>query len=160
MTLDWTGATGTDVVVNRNDALPLTTPNDGHYVNSMAARSPVTYTYRVCEAAGGICSDSRTVEFGGPPPPPPPPPPLPRVGLRVSGRTDATKQYMTLDWTGATGPSVDVYRNGSKLTTTPNDGHYVNSRSFVGAASYVYRVCEAGGTICSGEQTVTFPPKA
>ena len=75
----------------------------------------------------------------------------------MSGRTDATKQYMVLDWTGASGTSVDVYRNGTKLTATPNDGHYVNSRTFRGAATYVYQVCEAGRTTCSNEQVVTFP---
>ena len=34
------------------------------------------------------------------------------IVLSVSGKTDATKQYMTLTWTGATGATVDVYRNG------------------------------------------------
>ncbi|HEV8176423.1 MAG TPA: metallophosphoesterase [Gemmatimonadales bacterium] len=155
MALDWTGATGASVVVYRNDALLTTTPNDGHYVNSAAAKSAVTYTYRVCEAAGGVCSPSQTVEFGGSAPPSPPPPPP--IALRVSGRIDATTQYMVLDWTGASGASVDVYRNGSRITTTPNDGHYTNSRRFQGAATYVYKVCEAGRISCSNEQSVSFP---
>ena len=157
MTLDWTGARGSSVVVYRNNVLLTTTANDGHYVNSAAAKAPVTYSYRVCEGPAGICSESRTVEFGGSAPPPPPPPPPPPIALRVSGRTDATTQYMVLDWTGASGASVDVYRNGARITTTPNDGHYVNSRKFQGAVTYVYKVCQAGSSTCSSEQSVRFP---
>ncbi|HEU4682749.1 MAG TPA: PKD domain-containing protein, partial [Gemmatimonadales bacterium] len=78
------------------------------------------------------------------------------ISLTVSGRSDATKQYMTLRWTGATGTTVDVYRNGTKINNTANDGYYVNSRSFTGPATYVYKVCNAGTTTCSNEATVVF----
>jgi PKD repeat protein len=90
--------------------------------------------------------------------------PSPMV-LTVSGRVDATKQYMTLDWTGARGASVDVYRNGPFYINTLNDGHYVNSRNLPGSSSYTYKACEAGTSVCSNEATVTFgggtpPPNA
>ena len=78
------------------------------------------------------------------------------IALTVTGRTDATMQYMTLRWTGATGANVDVYRNGVRITTTLNDGYYVNSRSFQGAITYRYKVCEAGTSVCSNEASVTF----
>lgn len=87
----------------------------------------------------------------------PPPPPAPTIRLTVVGRTDATKQYMTLDWTGASGTNVDVYRSGPLLTATPNDGHYVNSRALPGSPSYTYKVCQTGSGVCSNEVTVTFP---
>jgi hypothetical protein len=74
----------------------------------------------------------------------------------VATRTDATKQYMTLTWTGASGAMVDVYRNGPRLTTTENDGRYGNSRTFTGPATYVYQVCEAGTSVCSNEATAVF----
>jgi len=80
----------------------------------------------------------------------------PAISLTVVGRSDATKQYMTLDWTGAVGAMVDVFRNGIRLLTTENDGHYGNSRSFTGPATYVYKVCQAGTTVCSNEATVVF----
>jgi hypothetical protein len=51
---------------------------------------------------------------------------------------------------------VDVYRNGSRLATTENDGRYGNSRTFTGPATYVYQVCEAGTSVCSNEATVVF----
>lgn len=76
--------------------------------------------------------------------------------LTVTGRRDATTQYMTLDWSGAGGTTVDVYRNGVFLTTTSNDGHYVNSRSFTGSITYAYRVCEAGTSVCSNSATAVF----
>jgi thermitase len=80
----------------------------------------------------------------------------PAISLTVVGRSDATKQYMTLDWTGAVGAMVDVFRNGIRLLTTENDGHYGNSRNFTGPATYVYKVCQAGTTVCSNEATVVF----
>ncbi len=79
------------------------------------------------------------------------------IVLTVKGSTTSTQQLMTLDWTGAVGTNVIVYRNGAVLTTTPNDGHYVNSRNFVGAASYTYKICQPpGNTVCSNSVTVTF----
>jgi PKD repeat protein len=84
------------------------------------------------------------------------PPPSISIPLTGSGRTDGTTQYVTLDWTGARGTSVDVYRNAGLLTRTANDGHYVNTRTFSGSATYTYKVCETGTTVCSNQQTVVF----
>ena len=80
----------------------------------------------------------------------------PAIVLSVTGRTDATKQYMTLKWTGASGATVDVYRNGPLLTSTPNDGLYTNSRNFTASATYTYKVCQVGTSTCSNEATVAF----
>ena len=78
------------------------------------------------------------------------------IVLSATGRSDATAQYMTLRWTGATGSSVDIYRNGARLRTTANDGSDTNGLTFQGNATYVFRVCQAGTTVCSNEATVTF----
>jgi PKD repeat protein len=86
----------------------------------------------------------------------PDPPPAASIVLSVATRTDTTKQYMTLTWTGAKGTMVDVYRNGPRLTTTENDGRYGNSRNFTEPATYVYQLCEAGTSVCSNEATATF----
>ncbi len=147
MTLKWTGATGATVDVYRNGPLFTNTANDGLYVNSRIFQGAASYTYKVCQVGTTICSNEATVTFAGVPVP---------FTLTVTGRTDATKQYMTLKWTGATGATVDVYRNGPLFTNTANDGLYVNSRIFQGAASYTYKVCQVGTTICSNEATVTF----
>ena len=78
------------------------------------------------------------------------------IALTVTGSTDATKQYMTLKWTGAAGSTVDVYRDGTFIKNEANDGKYVNSRNLPGAPSYVYKVCQVGTTTCSNNATVTF----
>jgi PKD repeat protein len=85
-----------------------------------------------------------------------PPPPPSGISLSATGRFDGTVQYMTLKWSGATGAMVDIYRNGARLRTVTNDGSDTNGRTFQGNATYVFRVCQAGTTICSNEATVTF----
>ena len=53
---------------------------------------------------------------------------------------------------------VDVYRDGARIKTTENDRRYVNLRWFKGApkaATYAFKVCEAGTSRCSNEVSVT-----
>jgi PKD repeat protein len=85
--------------------------------------------------------------------------PASSIVLTVTGRTDATYQYMTLRWSGATGTTVDIYRTppGRLWGKTANDGVWINSRLLPGSPSYTYKVCQTGTTICSNEATVTFP---
>jgi PKD repeat protein len=78
------------------------------------------------------------------------------IVLTATGRTEGAVQYMSLKWTGATGAMVDIYRNGARLRTTANDGSDTNGRTFQGAATYVFKVCEAGTVTCSNEATVVF----
>ena len=61
-----------------------------------------------------------------------------------------------LSWSGAAGSNVDVYRNGSVVATTANDGAYTDSTGNKGGAVYDYEVCEAGTSTCSGTVTVVF----
>jgi len=78
------------------------------------------------------------------------------IALTATGRTDATKQYMVLRWTGASGSRSDIYRNGVRLVETPNDGRQTVSLRFQGPAAYVLKVCQAGTTTCSNEATLVF----
>jgi PKD repeat protein len=116
---------------------------------------PGNYSWKFVPIAGATETDSGTTACSGEVTPPPTPSPS-SIVLRLSGRQDATTQYMTLDWTGARGSTVDVYRNGAFHTNTLNDGHYTNSRNFTGAITYTYRVCETGTSICSNDASVTF----
>jgi hypothetical protein len=124
--------------------------NDGKYTNSRNLPGASQYTYKVCQAGTAVCSNNATVVFGGGSPPPS------SIQLSVRGWVDATKQYMALTWSGATGATVDVYRNGVFLRSETNDGRYTNSRNLPGSSQYTYKVCQAGTTICSNEATVTF----
>jgi subtilisin family serine protease len=60
-----------------------------------------------------------------------------------------------LSWSGAVGASVDVFRNGRKVTTTANDGYHADWIWFPTGTSSTYKVCQAGGTVCSPSVTVT-----
>jgi PKD repeat protein len=126
------------------DGTSSTAPSPEHAYSSGGT---YTVSLRVTDNDGASETVSKQVTVSGT---------APSITLTVSGRTDATKQYMTLEWTGATGTSVDVFRNGPRITTTPNDGYYVNSRNFTGPATYVYKVCNAGTSTCSNEASVVF----
>ncbi|HVS31373.1 MAG TPA: S8 family serine peptidase [Thermoanaerobaculia bacterium] len=76
---------------------------------------------------------------------------LSATGYKVKG-----VHHADLTWSGATSTSVDVWRNGSKITTTANDGAHTDNIGLKGSGTYTYKVCEAGTTTCSNEATVTF----
>ena len=61
-----------------------------------------------------------------------------------------------LTWSGATSPTVDVFRDGALVLTTANDGFQTDDIDGRGQGSYAYQVCEAGTTTCSDVVTVTF----
>ena len=82
--------------------------------------------------------------------------PPPSLTLTISGRTDAEKHYITHLWAGATGTSVDLYRNGTKIQTTANDGRHTTAHRHKGTATWRVRVCQAGSTsVCSPERSIT-----
>jgi len=73
------------------------------------------------------------------------------ISLEATVSQFGFQKNVTLTWSGATTPNVDIYRNGSVITTTPNDGNYVEQ---VAAGTYQYRVCDAGSTtVCSAVVT-------
>lgn len=78
------------------------------------------------------------------------------ITLSATGRVEGAVQYMSLKWSGASSAMIDVYRNGSLLRTTSNDGSDTNGRTFQGAATYVFKVCQAGTSVCSNQATVVF----
>ena len=113
-----------------------------------AAAGTYTVTLRATDNAGGTGQRSSPVTVTSPS--------APTIALTATGRQEGAVQYMSLKWKGASGASVDIYRNGSRLRTTANDGSDTNGRTFQGAATYVFRVCQAGSTICSNDATVVF----
>jgi hypothetical protein len=91
------------------------------------------------------------------PPSPPPPPPAADIVLSASsyvGRGNWT--FGRLSWTGASSASVDVYRNGSRVATTANDGLFEYRLGKRAAGTYTFRVCEAGTTQCSNDASLRF----
>jgi hypothetical protein len=62
---------------------------------------------------------------------------------------------VNLVWSGADGSRVDIYRNGSLLRATANDGAWSQA---VTPGSWTYKVCERGsGGDCSAEANIVTP---
>ncbi len=76
---------------------------------------------------------------------------LTATGYKVRGR-----KHADLEWSGATGTQVEIYRDGALIATTDNDGFYTDSTNQVGGGSFTYQVCEIGGSPCSNEATVSY----
>jgi hypothetical protein len=76
---------------------------------------------------------------------------LSATGYKVRGR-----QKADLDWSDATGTQVEIYRDGLLIAATDNDGFYTDNIDRRGGGSYTYQLCEAGGSPCSNEATITF----
>jgi PKD repeat protein len=73
------------------------------------------------------------------------------VGYKVKGLMKAD-----LSWSGATTANVDVYRSGSLVATTANEGTHTDNIGTKGSGTFVYQLCEAGTNTCSNESVVTF----
>jgi serine protease len=76
----------------------------------------------------------------------------------VSAQRQGWYYRIDLGWSGATGGSVDIYRNGAFLTTAANSGSYLDVVSvMVVDNSFRYVVCEQGSTtVCSNVATASF----
>jgi len=83
-------------------------------------------------------------------------PPPGSIQLSVNGYKVKGVHRADLTWSGATSSNLDIYRNGSKITTTANDGFLTDVIGSRGNASYTYKVCEAGTATCSNEVTINF----
>jgi serine protease len=59
--LTWSGASTTNVIVNRDGAAIATTANTGSYTDGPLAKG--SYTYQVCNTDGSGCSNSVSVSF-------------------------------------------------------------------------------------------------
>jgi subtilisin family serine protease len=76
---------------------------------------------------------------------------LTAAGARVKG-----KHEVTLNWAGAQGSNVHVYRDNVRIATPLNTGSYRDATGGKGGATYTYRVCETAGGVCSTDVTVVF----
>ncbi len=62
-TLTWSGATGTNVDVYRNNAVIATTANDGSHTDQLAKNQTGTFTYKVCNAGTSTCSNNASITY-------------------------------------------------------------------------------------------------
>lgn len=74
----------------------------------------------------------------------------PTISLSTS---PANRGRVNLNWSGATTNRVDIFRNGSFLRRTRNDGSF---RDRPGNGTFTYQICEQGSTTaCSNLSTIT-----
>ena len=83
-------------------------------------------------------------------------PPDPTFSLSVFAYKLQGLQKADLTWSGATSTNVDIYRDGSLITTVANSGSYTDNINRRGGGSYTYQVCEAGTNICSNTANASY----
>ena len=125
------------------DGATATTQNPSH---SYAAAGTYTVSLTVTDNLGATSSTSKSVTVSAP----------------ASGITLTTRGYkvrgsarVDLTWSGATGTTVDVIRNGAKVASPANSGAYTDVLGKV-TGSFTYSVCNAGTNVCSPASSVTF----
>ena len=129
---------------NFGDSSTSTVQNPSH---TYAADGTYTVTLTVTDDAGGTDSASKVITVSGE---------AGTIALTATGYKVRGRKNVDLEWSGATEPNVDIYRDGELITTTSNDGAYTDITTSVGGGSYTYQVCEEGTFTCSNEATVTF----
>ncbi len=72
-------------------------------------------------------------------------------GYKIKG-----KQHADLTWSGGSTATVAIYRDGTFIEETANDGAYTDNIGAKGGGSYTYEICEPGGGACSNTLQVTF----
>lgn len=76
--------------------------------------------------------------------------------LSLNGYKVKGSKVVDLTWAGSSADNVDIYRDGSLIVQTVNDGFYTDNIGGKGGGSYSYQVCEAGTSACSSTMTFTF----
>jgi hypothetical protein len=109
-----------------------------------------TLTARVTDSAGVTTQTQRSITVQSSSSTP--------GGFTLAGRGYKVKgaQKVDLTWSGSTAASVDVYRDGSRITVTTNDGHHTDAINRKGGGTYAYVLCAAGTSTCSNWITISF----
>ncbi|MGZ9899276.1 S8 family serine peptidase [Shewanella gaetbuli] len=134
--------TGTEI----REALKATAEDAG------AAGKDVYFGYGIVKAAAAHAYLTANGCEGGVTPPPT----GGDITLSLNGVKSRGAKFINLSFAGLSGSDVDVYRNGNNVATTANDGAYTDSLNTKSTLSYTYKVCEAGTTTCSAEESITF----
>jgi subtilisin family serine protease len=121
-----------------------------HPSRTYAAAGSYVVSLTVTDNQGATNSKSATIQVTAPPEPP--------AGISLSVRAYKVQGLHRADltWAGATTANVDIYRDGSLLTTRANTGAWTDLINARGSGTYAYRVCEAGSSTCSPTVNAVF----
>lgn len=119
-----------------------------HPSHTYASGGTYTVSLTVIDNAGATGSTSQAVTVSAP---------SSGISLSATGYKVKGLQKVDLSWTPSDPTTnVEVYRNGTVIATTTNDGAYTDNINKKGSGTYVYKVCVAGSSTCSNEATVVF----
>jgi PKD repeat protein len=122
------------------------TANAQNPTHAYAVAATYSVTLTVTDDGGAAASSTRQVTVSAP---------AAAIVLSVTGRIAKGKAYADLAWSGASGSSVAIYRNGALITTTTNDGAQTDSLNKL-RGTFIYKVCQSGTTVCSNDAGITF----
>jgi len=83
------------------------------------------------------------------------PPPSSSVTLSAQAVDRPSNDQVRLSWTAASWTQAWVYRNGTRISQSANDGAFTDAIRRASGA-YTYQVCGPNGTACSNSVTVNF----
>jgi len=118
----------------------------GGNISAILADGTHVVTTSVTDSFGNTSTDSISVTVGTV---------VSDIELSATSSIRRDRVTVSLTWSGATGARVDVYRDGTLLRATRNNGTFNDRVIGLGGAS-TYQVCETGSTVCSNEVTVTY----
>jgi thermitase len=134
---------GIPVVTDDLDPDPVVT-------NDAPSSFPVgttTVTWTATDASGNAATDKQLVTVSEAE--------TNAISLSVSGEKIKGDKFANLIWAGMEGSTIYVYRDGELVDSTPNDGTYTHG-PFGSGKPAGYKVCEAGGAVCSNEVMVAW----
>ena len=76
------------------------------------------------------------------------------ITLAVTSYKERGTLMADLSWAGAASAHVDIFRDGSRVDTTANDGAYTDNTGQKGSGRATYRVCEVDSATCSNSVSV------
>jgi hypothetical protein len=77
----------------------------------------------------------------------------PPAGIQLTATVSG--RYVQLSWSGMASARIDVFRNGTRLTTVANTGSYTDRLARRAHGTFAYRICAAGRQTCSTTVSVS-----